>query len=185
MLWYNIGVQRRGLDYENGFPFSYIYVRGQMKVKNVEEIKEFLSGVLKDNGVKDIAVCEVEFKQGKNPSLTVYIDKDGGVDFNSCELIHNLIDAPLDDFDPTYNLPYTLNVSSMGIDRPFKTDKDFDNNIGLGVEVKLYSQVQGKKYYEGTLIKYDCENVVIKTDKGETLSLSRKNIVKISKQIIF
>ena len=107
-----------------------------MKVKSNEEIAEFLKPIAEN---LNLEIFEVVFKQAKNPSLTIFIDseKEGGVDLNDCEAFHNAIDVPLDEFDPTFGKPYTLNVSSPGLDRPFKTDKDFLRNIGKKVEIKL------------------------------------------------
>ena len=98
-----------------------------MKVKSSAEILEFAKKIGEPLGINAV---EVEFKQGKNPELTIFIDKDGGVDLDTCEIFHNAINDPLDEFDPTFGLPYRLNVSSLGIDRPFKTDEDFLSHIG-------------------------------------------------------
>ena len=87
-----------------------------MKVKSNQEILEFAQKIAQPLGIDCV---EVEFKQGKNPELTLYIDKEGGVDLDTCELFHNAINEPLDELDPTFGLPYRLNVSSLGIDRPF------------------------------------------------------------------
>lgn len=131
-----------------------------------------------------ITVDSVEFKQGKNPALTVFIDKDGGVSLSDCENLHNAIFDPLDALDPTYGLPYTLNVSSLGADRPFKTDADFNSHIGKKVEVKLYAAVKGKKFYDGELLSYDGERIVVKTEK-ETFSFDLKSVVKVNEFIDF
>ena len=68
-----------------------------MKAKPVEEIQAFLTPYAESLGLE---IVEVTFKMSKNPVLTVYIDKDGGVDLDSCEAFHNLISDPLDVFDP-------------------------------------------------------------------------------------
>ena len=153
-----------------------------MKIKSVNEIKEFLSEIAKP---LKIEVVEVEFKQGKNPTMTVYIDKDGGVDLDACEALHRAIDLPLDEFDPTYGAPYTLNVSSLGIDRPFKTDKDFLSHVGEKVEVKLYSSIRGKKFYDGILTAYDKQTITLKVDDKTTFTIEMKNIVKVNEYIDF
>lgn len=153
-----------------------------MKIKPVSEIQEFLNTIANPLGIE---VIEVEFKQGKNPSMTVYIDKDGGVDLDTCELFHRAIDVPLDEFDPTYNAPYTLNVSSPGVDRPFKTEKDFLNHIGERVEVKLYSSVRGKKFYDGILTSYDKNAITLKVDEKTTFTIEMTNIVKVNEYIDF
>lgn len=131
-----------------------------------------------------ITVADVEFKQGKSPALTVFIDKSGGVSLDDCEKLHNAVSDPLDELDPTFGLAYTLNVSSLGADRPFKTDADFDSHIGKKVEVKLYAAVKGKKFYEGDLISYDGERIVLKTAK-DTFSFDLKSVVKVNEYIDF
>jgi ribosome maturation factor RimP len=153
-----------------------------MKVKNSQEILEFLSPIAKSVGVE---IAEVEFKQGKNPALTIYIDKEGGVDLDSCELFHRAIDVPLDEFDPTFGQPYTLNVSSLGVDRPFKTDKDFNSHIGEMVEVKLYNSIRGKKLIEGVLNSYDGKIITVKVDEKDTFTIDLKNVVKVNEHIDF
>ncbi len=153
-----------------------------MKIKSKDQLKEFLSKIGLPLGV---SVEEVEFKQGKNPTLTVYIDKDGGVDLNTCELFHRAIDEPIDEFDPTYGQPYTLNVSSLGVDRPFKTDKDFFSHIGKKVEVKLYSSVRGKKFYDGYLMAYDQKTITLKVDEKTTFTIDLKNCVKVNEYVDF
>ncbi|MBQ8426570.1 MAG: ribosome maturation factor RimP [Clostridia bacterium] len=153
-----------------------------MKIKPVSEIQEFLSKIAEPLGIE---VVEVEFKQGKNPAMTVYINKDGGVDLDTCEVFHRAIDLPLDEFDPTFGGAYTLNVSSLGIDRPFKTDKDFLSHIGERVEVKLYSSVRGKKFYDGVLTAYDKQTITLKVDEKTTFTIEMKNIVKVNEYIDF
>ena len=92
-----------------------------MKVKQTEEIVAALEPIARELGVE---LYEVVFKQGKHPSLTIFLDteKEGGIDLNTCEAFHNAADPVLDELDPTYGQPYTLNVSSPGLDRPFKKE---------------------------------------------------------------
>ena len=153
-----------------------------MKVKSNAEILEFAQKIGAPIGVN---VVEIEFKQGKNPELTIFIDKEGGVDLDTCELFHNAINDPLDEFDPTFGLPYRLNVSSLGIDRPFKTDEDFLSHIGQRVEVKLYASIKGKKFYDGILMSYDKKQITLKVDEKNTFTIELKSIVKINEYIDF
>ncbi len=153
-----------------------------MKVLSNEEIRAFCEKYAAPLG---IAVKEVEFKKGKNPSLTVFIDKEGGVSLDDCEALHNAIYDPIDELDPTFGEPYTLNVSSLGADRPFKTENDFLSHIDKMVEVRLKNAVKGKKYLEGVLIKYDGKEIVVKTDEKTTLSLDLKTVQKVSEYIDF
>ncbi|HCH73784.1 MAG TPA: ribosome maturation factor RimP [Clostridiales bacterium] len=156
--------------------------RIDMKVKPIEEIIEFCRPIAKSAGVE---LVEAEFKQGKNPSLTLFIDKEGGVDLDSCERFHNAVSDPLDELDPTFGLPYTLNVSSLGVDRPFKTDEDFLSHIGKRVEVKLYASMKGKKFYDGILLSYNKDAITLKADEKNTFTIFLKNVVKVNEYVDF
>lgn len=151
-----------------------------MKIKPLEEIKSVCSAATEALGV---IVADVEFKNGKNPSLTIFIDKAGGVDLDTCASVSDAIDAPLDALDPTFGQPYTLNVSSLGADRAFKTDEDFNSHIGKMVEVKLKAPIAGKKFYEGVLCSYTGDAVTVKVDEKRTLTIYLKNTVKVNEYI--
>ena len=153
-----------------------------MKVKSNAEIMEFCQNIATPLG---ITVVDVEFKQGKNPVLTLYIDKDGGMDLDTCEVFHRAVYEPIDELDPTFGQPYTLNVSSPGADRPFKTDKDYLSHIGERVEVKLYASIRGKKFYDGILTAYDGKTVTLKVDEKTTFTIELKSIVKMNEYIDF
>ena len=151
-----------------------------MKFKPVEEIIAFLTKYAEEIGVE---IVDVEAKSGKSPYLTVFIDKDGGVDLDTLEKFHNLINIPLDEFDP-YDSPYTLNVSSPGIDRPLKTQRDFERKMGKDVEVKLYAPIDKVKYLEGELTAFENGVVTIKTQKGE-IKIELSKIAKINEAVKF
>ena len=152
-----------------------------MKVKPIEEIQGALQPIADELGIE---IVEVEFKQGKEPALTVYIDVEGGVDLDTCEKFHRAIDSVLDEVDPSFGAPYTLNVSSPGLDRPLKTERDYEKAMGLRVEIKLFAPLQGKKLYEGVLKAHD-ENCVVIEEKGEELKFEKNKIAKICRAIDF
>ena len=152
-----------------------------MKVKSIEEIQSALQPIADE---MEIEIVEVEFKQGKDPALTVYIDTETGVDLNTCEAFHRAIDTVLDEVDPTYGLPYTLNVSSPGLDRPLKTARDFEKAMGEKLEIKLYAPMQGKKMIEAVLVGYDGNCIEVDTGK-ETLKLELSKTAKICRAIDF
>ena len=153
-----------------------------MKIKPIPELIEFCKKYAEEVGC---TVVDAEFKQGKNPSLTIYIDKKGGVDLNTCEAFHRAIYDPIDDFDPTFGAQYTLNVSSLGADRPFKTDEDFNSHIGEKVEVKLYASIKGKKAYDGILESYNGKQITLRVDEKDVFTIDLKSIVKINEYIDF
>ena len=148
-----------------------------------EKIEEFLTPIVEELGYE---IVEVEFaKKYNGDNLTVFIDKPGGgININDCETVHNAIDEPLDELNPTNDKPYTLNVSSPGIDRPIVTDKDYNRNIGEVLEVKLFEAIQKKKLFVGTLINFSAETVTLDMD-GKTLEIERKKIAKATKYINF
>ena len=111
----------------------------------------------------------VEIEYAKKPDgmhLTVFIDKEGGVGIDDCEKLHRMIDEPLDELDPTNGAAYTLNVSSIGIDRPLKTPRDFKRNLDKEITVKLFAKLNGKKIYEGFLKEYDDDTFTIENKDG-------------------
>ena len=151
-----------------------------MKIKSIEEIQTALQPTADEMSIE---IVEVEFKQG-TAALTIYIDTDGGVDLDTCEKFHHAIDPILDELDPTFGAPYTLNVSSPGLDRPLKTARDFEKNLGVKVEIKLYAPMKGKKLFEATLVGYD-EHCIEVEEKGEKIKLEKAKIAKICKAIDF
>ena len=152
-----------------------------MKIKSIEEI---LSAVQPIADEQSVEIVEIQFKQGKDPALTFFIDTEGGVDLDTCERFHRAVDVLLDDLDPTFGAPYSLIVSSPGLDRPFKTDRDYQKAMGQKVEVRLFAPMQGKKLFEGVLKGHD-ENCVYIEDKGEELKFEKSKIAKINRAIDF
>lgn len=152
-----------------------------MKFKDASEIREFLLPYAEENGVE---LVDVETKISKTPSLTVYVDTEDGVDLDTLEKFHNVIDLVLDEYDPSYGASYTLNVSSPGLDRPFKTDRDFEKHMGEEVEVKLFAPMRGKKYFECELSGYDGKNVILMID-GIKQTVPMTKIAKINSLIKF
>ncbi len=150
--------------------------------KIAEEVKEFITPIVEKLGYE---IVDVEFaKKYNGDNLTVFIDKDGGINIDDCETVHNAINEPLDELNPTNDNPYILNVSSPGIDRPIVTDKDYNRNLNEMIEVKLYQAVNRKKNYVGELVKFD-ENMITLMVDGKEVELDRKMISKATKYIDF
>lgn len=156
-----------------------MYVR-HMNFKKQEEIRPMLEEIASAMGIE---IVDIECNE-KAASLTVFIETEGGVDLDTCERFHNAIFDPIDELDPSYGQPYTLNVSSPGLDRPFKTERDFERNLLKEVEIKLYAPLKGKKFLEGVLKEFDENSVTIEAGK-ETLKIARNKIAKINKAIKF
>ena len=159
---------------------SILVLRGKMTFKPTAEITAFLTSIAQPMGIE---IVDVECND-RAASLTVFIETEKGVDLNTCEAFHNAIMEPIDVLDPSMGAPYTLNVSSPGLDRPFKTARDFERNLGKEVEVKLYAPMKGKKLLEGTLECFD-ENTITVATRQESVKLPRNKIAKVNKAIKF
>lgn len=122
---------------------------------------------------------EVEYqKEFDNWVLTLYIDHPDGVSLDDCELVSNAVDPVLDAADPIEQA-YYLSVSSLGIDRPLKTDKDYKRNIGKVMDVKLYAPLNGKKEFSGTLTAFDEETYTIELKSGsETIERKKTALIR-------
>ncbi len=130
-----------------------------------------------------IEIVDVEC-DAKSRSLTVFVETEKGIDLDTCEKFHNAIMEPIDELDPSFGEPYTLNVSSPGLDRPFKTPRDFERNLGKEIEIKLYAPMKGKKFLEGVLQAFDDTTVTV-IIKNESVKIPRNKIAKINKAIKF
>lgn len=145
-----------------------------MNVKPQAEIQAFLAPYASALGL-EILDCKWD---ARTKTLSVTVDCENGVDMNLLETFHRSIDAPLDEFDPTYGEGYTLTCSSAGLDRPFLTPRDFERNLHKKVEVSLYAADEGKKYYEGELVSHDEESFTVLTE-GREKRFSKSKTAKI------
>lgn len=147
-----------------------------------ESVWEFLTPIVENLGYK---IVDVEFaKKYNGDNLTVFIDKAGGIKIEDCERVHKAIDEPLDELNPTNDKPYTLNVSSPGLDRPLKTDNDFEINLNETLEVKLFQAINKQKVFIGTLSSFNKESISLQVDDSEII-IDRKLISKATKYIDF
>ncbi|WP_409227476.1 ribosome maturation factor RimP [Gudongella sp. SC589] len=127
-------------------------------------------------------LVDVEYlKESGDYYLRVYIHKPGGVNLDDCQIVSEKLSERLDDKD-LLQKAYYLEVSSPGLDRPLKTDRDFERNLEKEVEVSLYKAVDGVKKFEGILKSYNGDSVELETvDKmveipRDTISLIRLTI---------
>ena len=132
-----------------------------------------------------LEVLEVLYeKKFDGMNLTVVIDKDGGVTIDDCEKLHRAIDQPLDELDPI-DCAYILNVSSPGLDRPLKLERDYKRNLDKKILVKLYKPLDNKKSYEGVLVAYDNDTFDIRLHNGEIIKFNKKDTAKVEPIIEF
>ena len=129
-------------------------------------------------------LVDVEFvKEGANWYLRIFIDKDGGITIDDCQAVSERMSDVLDKQDPIQQ-SYYLEVSSPGLDRPLKTERDFIKYKGEEVEVKLFQPVDGQKLFEGELIGLVENSIVIKSN-GKELSFEREKVAIVRRVIRF
>ena len=124
-------------------------------------------------------LVDVEFvKEGGNRYLRAYIDKPGGITVNDCEAVSRVFNEVLDREDYIEE-SYIFEVSSPGLGRPLKKEKDFARSMGKEVEIRLYRPRDREKEFRGRLASYDDAGVTIEDENGERLVFSRADIALI------
>lgn len=130
-------------------------------------------------------LVDVEFvKEGSNWYLRAYVDKEGGFTVNDCEKVSREFSDLLDEED-FIEESYILEVSSPGLGRPLKKDKDFERSLGEEVEVKLYKAIEEQKEFSGTLDAYDEMTVTLEFENDIKKMFERKNIALIRLAVDF
>ncbi len=124
-------------------------------------------------------LVDVEYvKEGGTWYLRAYIDKEGGISVDDCEVISRILSDWLDQEDFIQD-SYILEVSSPGLGRPLKKEKDFQRSLGKDVEIRLYQPLNKSKEYTGVLSAYDKESVVIRMEDGSDMVFQRTDIALI------
>lgn len=122
---------------------------------------------------------DVEYvKEGNTWFLRAYIDKEGGITVDDCEVINRKLGDWLDQEDFIQE-SYILEVSSPGLGRPLKKEKDFARSTGREVEVKLYKALNKQKDYTGVLEAYDKDTVTLGMEDGSQIVFERTGIALI------
>jgi ribosome maturation factor RimP len=129
-----------------------------------EKAEEFAEPLAAEMGFE---LVDVEFvKEGREDYLRIYIDKPGGINITDCETFSRAMNEILDR-EEFIDIPYIFEVSSPGLTRPLKKDKDFKRNLGKKVEVKLYRAVDGSKEFEAILAGYTDTTITLQLDPAE------------------
>lgn len=130
-------------------------------------------------------IVDVEYvKEAGEYYLRVYIDKDGGIALSDCESVSRQLSEVLDVKDPIKD-NYFLEVSSPGLDRPLKKDKDFVRYQGRDVEIKLYKPMDGCKQFEGELVGITEENNIKLIIDGNEVEFGKKEVALVRLAIKF
>lgn len=116
-------------------------------------VSELLAG-------SDLELVAVEYVREKDWYLRVFIDKDGGVELDDCQDVSTRLEEILDEKDLIKG-SYILEVSSPGLDRELKRDKDYQREMGKAIDVSLFAPLDGSKVVTGELKAYDGINLTV------------------------
>ena len=140
-----------------------------------QKTEQLLTPIVEEYGFE---LVDVEYvKEGSTWYLRSYIDKPGGISIDDCEKVSRRLSDLLDQEDFIEDA-YIMEVSSPGLGRPLKKEKDFRRSLGEEVEIRTYRMIDKQKEFTGILKAYDKETVTIETAEGE-LVFNRPDIALI------
>lgn len=149
-----------------------------------EAVEEFVSSVVE--GIiagTNLELVDVDYVRERDWYLRVYLDKPGGVDLDDCQMVSEKLSAILDEKDPIAE-NYLLEVSSPGLDRVLKKDKDFIRYNGRDVDIQLFKPINGSKQYMGVLQGFSDTTIEFLIN-GESETFERTAIAQIRLHLDF
>ena len=126
----------------------------------VGRVKVLIGGYLEENGIE---LVEITYKRREGGmTLRILADTAEGITVAECEALNSYLSDCLDK-DSVIGEHYLLEVSSPGLDRPIKTDRDFERAMGRALEVSTYQPVDDRKHHDGKLIGMDKDKIVLES----------------------
>ena len=141
-----------------------------------QKTEELLEPIVTDLGFE---LVDVEYvKEGGTWYLRAYIDKPGGITVDDCEAVSRKFSDILDEKDYIPD-SYVFEVSSPGLGRPLKKEKDFKRSLGEEVEIRTYRAIDRQKEFTGILKAYDENTVTIAYEDDTEQTFERADIALI------
>ena len=138
--------------------------------------EELLEPIVAEAGFE---LVDVEYvKEAGTWYLRAYIDKPGGITVDDCEAVSRKFSDILDEKDYIED-SYIFEVSSPGLGRPLKKEKDFQRSLGEDVEIRTYRPIEGQKEFEGALQAFDKNTVTIAYEDDTEQVFQRNEIALI------
>ena len=153
-----------------------------MAKKDIEAKTEALLNSILDEF--QFELWDVEYvKEGSEYYLRAYIDKEGGITIDDCVDVSRKLSDKLDE-DDFIDGEYILEVSSPGLGRALKRERDFEKSIGREIDLKLYKAINKEKEFSGILKGYDKEKIVVEMD-GEDKEYLRSDLASVKLHVDF
>ena len=144
--------------------------------------EELLAPIAQAGGYE---VVDVEYvREGGNRYLRAYVDKPGGITVDDCEAVSRLLSDRLDEED-FIEESYILEVSSPGLGRPLKKEKDYARSMGEWIEIRTFRPIDKQKDFCGVLKAYDADTVTIEEEDGTERVFERSMIALIRQAVIW
>ena len=141
-----------------------------------QKAEELITPIVEANGFE---LVDVEYvKEGGTWYLRAYIDKEGGITVDDCEIVSRAFSDRLDAED-FIDDAYIMEVSTPGLGRPLKKERDYQRNLGEEVEIRTYRMVNKQKEFRGILKAYDKATVTIENENEEEMVFDKENIALI------
>ncbi len=141
-----------------------------------ERTEELMAPILER---KNFELVDVEYvKEGGTWYLRTYIDKEGGITVNDCEDVAREMNEILDREDYVED-SYVFEVSSPGLGRPLKKEKDYIRSMGKKLEIRTYRAIDREKEFYGVLCAYDGATVTIEKEDGVKMTFEKSDIALI------
>lgn len=150
--------------------------------RNAQAIHDAIADRIAGLGIDLVDVVYV--REGPATILRIFIDKDGGVSLDDCTAVSHLVDPIIDNELDLHSHDF-LEVSSPGLERPLKTDRELARYQGSWVEVSLYQAIESHKKFQGRLAPCSLQSIVIEQEDGTSRAFEREKVAKVKRIIRF
>ena len=152
-----------------------------MQAKEIEAlITDLVTPVLEGT---DLTLVDVEYVREKDWYLRIFIDKEGGVEIDDCQLVSEKLTTILDEKDPIKE-SYVFEVGSAGLERTLKRPSDFERFMGSPILVKLYRPRNGLKEIPCVLTGYEDGKLTVTAGK-ETITFEKSEVALVRLRVEF
>lgn len=143
-------------------------------------VEKLVTDIIKDS---DLELVDVEFVKERDWYLRIFLDKDGGVELDDCQMVSEQIEKKLDEIDPIKE-SYYLEVSSPGLDRVLRKERDFVRHVGDKVEVSTFVPINGQKNIVGILKGLENGDIALEVD-GSVMHVPKEKTSQVRLHIEF
>ncbi|BBB93141.1 MAG TPA: ribosome maturation factor RimP [Methylomusa anaerophila] len=145
-----------------------------------EAVEKIVNDIIAGTGLE---VVDVEYIKEREWYLRIFLDKEKGIELDDCQWVSERVEAKLDELD-IIKERYYLEVSSPGLDRPLKKNRDYVRHKGDKVEIKTYEPVDGQKVLIGTLVDL-IDDIITINIGGAEVHLPKEKVAQVRLHIDF